>query len=506
MRSSERSESIWESSEPQQEFVPLREDLEVEVCIVGAGLAGLSTGYQLTRAGRTVVVLDDNAVAGGETGQTTAHLASAMDDRFTALERMHGAEGSRLAYESHQAAIEEIDRIVREEHIDCDLVRLDGYLFLAPGDDPARLDEELRAAQRAGFHDAQRLEGVPFRGMESAACIRFPRQGRFHPLLFARGLALAVHQRGGHIFTGSHVVEIEGGPTVAVRTSDGHTVRAGAVVVATNSPINTMVAIHSKQHPYRSYAVAMRVTGEIPDALYWDTADPYHYVRLQELPGGQALIVGGEDHRTGQQPDRDPYASLIDWTRGRFPVREELGRWSGQVLEPVDGISYIGRSPESGDNVYVITGDSGQGMTSSTLGGMLVRDLILGLENPWEKLYDPSRITLQAESLAEYAKGNLEVAGHYGEWIAGAFTADDAESIPPGSGAVLRRKGKAIAAYRDTAGVLHERSAVCTHLGCIVHWNAEETSWDCPCHGSRFATDGAVLNGPAPYPLEETGD
>lgn len=504
MRSSESSESIWESTDPQQELVPLREDLRADVCVVGAGLAGLSAAYQLTREGLRVVVLDDNAVGGGETGQTTAHLASAMDEGFAALERMHGPGGARLAYESHQAAIEEIDRIVRDEAIVCDLVRLDGYLFLAPGDDPARLDEELGAARRAGFHDAERLERTPILALP-VPCIRFPRQGRFHPLRYTRGLVLAIHRRGGRIFTGSHVVGIDEGAEVAVRTADGHTVRAGAVVVATNSPINERLAIHSKQHPYRTYAVALRIEERaVPDGLFWDTADPYHYVRVQSLAdGGDALIVGGEDHRTGHTPQRDPHAALVEWARARFRVGDELHRWSGQVLEPVDGLGYVGRAPGGGDRVFLITGDSGQGMTNSTLGGMLLRDLIVRAENPWEKLYDPGRITLSAGSLAEYASANLEVATRYGEWITGPPAGAEVEEVPRGAGAVLRRGGKPIAAYRDGAGVLHERSAACTHLGCIVHWNAEETSWDCPCHGSRYTPTGEVLNGPASAPLAE---
>jgi glycine/D-amino acid oxidase-like deaminating enzyme/nitrite reductase/ring-hydroxylating ferredoxin subunit len=507
MRSSEQSESIWEASEPQQEFVPLNEDMRVDVCVVGAGLAGLSAAYELTRAGRTVVVLDDNAVAGGETGQTTAHLASAMDEGFVALERMHGPEGARLAYESHQAAIEEIQRISEEEEIECDLVRLDGYLFLAPGDDPAELEEELAAARRAGFGDAERLERVPISTLDPTPCLRFPRQGRFHPLRYARGLARAVHQRGGHIFTGSHVVEIEGGADASVRTREGRTVRAESIVVATNSPINTWVAIHSKQHPYRSYAIALRLEGDTPpDALYWDTADPYHYVRLQHVDGEPVLIVGGEDHRTGETPGRDPFDELLAWTQSRFSVGEVLHRWSGQVLEPVDGLGYVGRSPGNDDNVFLITGDSGQGMTNSTLGGMLVRDLILGVENPWARLYDPSRITLRLDPVAAYGRANLEVAMHYGEWVTGAVISRKVDDIAPGSGAVVRRTGKPIAAYRDSAGALHMRSAVCTHLGCIVHWNQKETSWDCPCHGSRFAPTGEVLNGPASAPLAEADE
>lgn len=500
MKSSERSESVWKATVPLPEFSPLTQDLQADVCIVGAGIAGMTTAYLLTKAGRRVVLLDDNAVGGGETGQTTAHLASAQDDRFTEIERLHGEEGSRLAYESHQAAIERIGSIAQEEGIDCDYERLDGYLFLAPEHGPELLDEELAAAHRAGFTDVERLPRAPLDFFDTGPCLRFPRQGQFHPLKYLHGLARAIEQGGGQIFTGTHAASIQGGSEARVETSDGRVVRADAVVVATNSPVNDKVAIHTKQAPYRTFVIGARVPrSSVPHALYWDTADPYRYVRLQTTDQGEVfLIVGGEDHKTGQEDDAPArYQRLEAWTRARFPMIEEVAlRWSGQVMEPADAMAFIGRNPLDADNVFIATGDSGQGMTHGTIAGMLISDLILGRQNPWEKLYDPSRVTLSSSAVLEFAKENLNVAAQYTDWLEGGEVASP-EEIPLGMGAVMQRGGAKVAVYRDETGVVIERSAVCTHLGCIVSWNSGERSWDCPCHGSRFAPTGEVLNGPA---------
>ena len=498
---------VWDVAAAPAEFVPLREDLSADVCVVGAGIAGMSVAYFLAQAGRKVIVLEDKAVGAGTTGVTTAHLASAMDDRFFNLERLHGRDGARLAYESHQTAIERIGQVAEREGIDCDYVRLDGYLFLGPGDSRDTLEREAEAARRAGFSDAVLLDRIPGATFDSGPCIRFPRQGRFHPLKYLNGLAHAVHQHGGRIFTGTHVAEVKGGDDARVRTRDGFTVRAGAVVVATNSPINDRVVIHTKQAPYITYAIAARLEGDAaPDALLWDTADPYHYVRLQEVEREgdryRVVIVGGEDHHTGHDPTPSGrFDALEAWTRERFPVGEVEFRWSGQVYEPVDYLGFIGRNPADDDNVYVVTGDSGQGITHGTIAGLLISDLVLGLENPWTSLYDPGRVNLRAAG--EFVRTNLHVAEHYLEWVRGSDAeVGTAEEIAAGSGAVVRRGGAPIAVYRDEDGVAHECSAVCTHLGCIVHWNDAEKQWDCPCHGSRFGPKGEVLNGPATTPLK----
>ena len=291
-------------------------------------------------------------------------------------------------------------------------------------------------------------------------------------------------------------MRIKGGGNAQVETSRG-VIKAGSIVVATNSPVNDLVAIHTKQAAYRTYVIGAVVDrGSVPQVLLWDTTDPYHYVRVQTADDHDVLIVGGEDHKTGQANDGDErFARLEAWTRERFAqMRRVAYRWSGQVMEPVDSLALIGRNPLDSDNVYVATGDSGNGMTHGTIAGMLITDLIMGRQNPWKDLYDPSRKTLGA--IKEFAKENLNVAAQYADLVTPGEV-DDVVQIPKNEGAILRRGAAKIAVYRDASGQLHERSAVCSHLGCVVQWNSLEKSWDCPCHGSRFHWDGHVVNGPA---------
>jgi Rieske Fe-S protein len=261
--------------------------------------------------------------------------------------------------------------------------------------------------------------------------------------------------------------------------------------------VNDIVTIHTKQAAYRTFVVGLPVSrGSVPRALYWDTPDPYHYVRLVPGTEGDVLIVGGEDHKTGQEDDAEErFARLIAWTRERFPTTgDAVYSWSGQIMEPIDGMAFIGRNPGDARNVYIATGDSGNGMTHGTIAGILLTDLILGRDNPWATLYDPSRITLRAAS--EFAKENLNVAVQYADLVTGGEI-DSTDQLASDTGAVLRRGLNKIAAYRDPNGQLHELSAVCPHLGCIVQWNSTEKTWDCPCHGSRFEAQGNVINGPA---------
>jgi glycine/D-amino acid oxidase-like deaminating enzyme/nitrite reductase/ring-hydroxylating ferredoxin subunit len=493
-----RTDSLWMVTRPPRAMPPLERDLVTDVCVIGAGIAGITVGYLLAQAGRRVVVLESSLIGGGETGRTTAHLSHALDDGYHVLERLHGSEGARLAAASHSAAIDRIEAIVREEKINCDFERLDGYLFVPPGESPDILDAELEAAHRAGLTDVQRLGRTPITSWDSGPCLRFPRQGQFHPLSYLNALVDAIERMGGRIFGNTHVTGVEAGPPATVTTSSQRIVTADFVVCATNTPIIDWLVIHSKQPAYRTFAIGARMpSGSVPRALYWDTADPYHYVRL----AGDVLIVGGEDHKTGQEDDGiDRFARLEQWSRERFPIGAVEYRWSGQVMEPVDGLAYIGRNPGDKGHIFVATGDSGHGMTHGTIAGMLIRDLILSRPNEWQALYEPSRKSVR--SAAEYVRENLNVAKQYVDYITpGEVRSED--EIRPGEGAVVRHGLKKLAVYRDEAGTLHRASAVCPHLGCIVHWNSLERSWDCPCHGSRFGVDGSVLNGPAVGGLEE---
>ena len=489
-------------------YPKLAEDIKADVCIVGAGIAGITTAYLLAREGKSVVVLDDGSVGGGQTERTTAHLASVIDDYYFEIERLHGEDGAKLAAASHTAAIDLIENIVAQESIECEFERIDGYLFLPAGESSDLLERELNAAQRAGLSDVERVHRAPMDHFDTGPALRFPRQGQFHPLKYLGSLASAIVRNEGRIFTGTHAAKINGGSPAHVLTSDGLTVTSAAVVVATNTPINDLVAIHTKQAAYLTYVIGARIPcASVKKALYWDTLDPYHYVRVQSgtLAGSaihskelshDILIVGGEDHKTGQSDDAgDRYIRLEAWARERFPmIQEVVSRWSGQVMEPVDGLAFIGRNPLDSDNVFVATGDSGMGMTHGTIAGTLLTDLIIGRQNEWETLYNPSRKTLRAA--VEFAKETSNMASQYSDWLTRGDVSSPKE-IAPGTGAVLRRGLKKLAVYRNEDGQLQEFSAACTHLGCVVNWNSSERTWDCPCHGSRFDKDGRVVSGPA---------
>jgi glycine/D-amino acid oxidase-like deaminating enzyme/nitrite reductase/ring-hydroxylating ferredoxin subunit len=499
----ERSVPLWATTGEVKDGPALAEDAEAEIVVVGAGIAGLSTAYELARAGSRVVVLDRGPIGGGMTARTTAHLTSAIDDLYSELIRVRGLDEARQSYASHAAAIDRIEEIQRQERIDCDFRRVDGYLFPARDGDAAVLEREHAAAHEAGFAGAQWVDRAPLPGTGTGRALRFPGQGRFHPLKYLDGLARCIREAGGRIFGHTPVVAVaEENGGVVVRTAAGQTVRGRSAVVATNSPINDRIVIHSKQAPYRTYVVAGLVPrGSVEDALFWDTADPYHYVRLQ--PGGEDgldwLIVGGEDHKTGHAQDAEERLQRLEaWARERFPsLRGVTHRWSGQVMEPVDAAAFIGLN-HGNTNVYIATGDSGEGITHGVIAGMLLRDLILGRENAWADLYDPRRVS--PRGVGQFLRENLGVAANLAEHVTGGEVAS-VDELRPGQGAVLRQGLGKIAAYRDENGHLHVRSATCTHAGCVVHWNPFEQCWDCPCHGSQFAIDGTALSGPASSPL-----
>lgn len=504
------SVSTWMDTVQMPTFSTLLEDIDVDICIIGGGLAGLTTAYLLLQAGRKVCVLEGFEIGSGQTGRTTAQFTTALDERYFMLEKHHGEKGARLAAESHSAALKKVSEIIQKENIECDLEKINGYLFNAH-DDPnytlqsnrdkshEYLNIELEAVLRAGLSEVYMTERVPLSSFDPGPALCFPDQLQLHPLKYLSGLAQAIIRKGGQIFTNSHVIEVQGGEAAYVRLQNDHIVTCESIVVATNSPINDLVAIHTKQASYRTYVIGVEVPkGSIIKGLYWDTEDPYHYVRLEKSDkhSYEVLLVGGEDHKTGQNDNPEhSYTRLENWTRKKFPMSGRvLYRWSGHVMEPVDGLAYIGHNPMDSDNVYVVTGHSGNGMTYSTIAGMLLTDMIIGKENPWESLYNPSRISLS--TVGTYLKENANTLVQYKDWLT-EKQFGDLENIEDGEGIVYRDGLHIIAAYKDNYGNLELNSAVCPHLGGIVHWNKAEKSWDCPCHGSRFDCHGKVLDGPA---------
>lgn len=500
----ERSVSVWMPVPPIPGH-PVEDSRPCDLVVIGAGMAGLSVAYEALLKGRQVTVLDRGAIASGMTARTTAHLASALDDFYSEFISRRSEDETRLLHDSLVAAIDRIEEITRQESIECDFTRCDGYLFLGEGDEIDILEKEIKACHQIGFTGVDWADRAPMPSFDTGRCLRFPGQARFHPLKYLQGLARSVLTKGAVLRPHTIVESVtQTGDEVAVKIANGQTILAADVVCATNSPIVGPTTLHTKQAPYRTYAMAFSVPKRaVTDALYWDTLDAYHYVRLQEGETADFLIVGGEDHKTGEADDaRVRFAGLEAWTRQRFaPVGEITHRWSGQVLEPVDFAGFVGRHPGH-SHIYLVTGDSGQGITNGALAGLLIPALIESGDHPWRKLYDPGRVAVKAAGtfLAE----NVTAVKGMAEHLSGPLLPSE-EKLGPGEGGLVGGGISPVAAYRDEDGVVHRLSSSCTHVGCTVHFNSFERCWDCPCHGSHFAVDGEALNAPATAPLGRSG-
>ena len=496
--------SFWYEDAGLEKRPALTEDTSCDLVVIGSGIAGLSTAYEAARWGWKVVVIDRQEMIGGVmTPRTTAHLASELDDYYHYLIKAVGEEDARLYHESQVAAINRIEAICLDEGIEADFTRLDGLLVPAEAGHFAELEKEYDACRAIGVK-VEWTEEAPVPLPQGTRALRFPDQARFHPLKYVRGLIGAIEQREGRIHGSTvYVDHREQDGSVVVETESGPRITAKAAVFATNSPVNDKVTLHTKQVPDRTYVIAGPVPkGSVTDVLLWDTLDAYHYVRLQPLGSGDdLLIVGGEDHRTGEATDMDErFAHLHAWTRERWPSFGEVHyRWSGQVLEPVDFIPYSGRNPGN-DNIYVHTGDSGQGMTNGVAGALNIAAMLFEQKARFAEILDPSRKPKAGTSLAEFVKGRADDVKNLTEYVTGGDIGS-VDELKPGEGAIIRRGAKKIAAYRAEDGTVIERLATCTHVGCIVHWNPLEKCWDCPCHGSWFRPDGSVINGPAIRPL-----
>ena len=498
----ERSRSLWMDVEVAADAPMLDRAASADTVIIGGGIAGLSTAYELSGQGQKVIVLDRGRIGHGMTARTSAHLSANNDDGFKTFIERRGEKLARDYYQSQAAAISRMETIQAAESIDCDFRRVDGFLFPGPQTSQSEIDEEREASEKAGM-PVEAAVGLPFRGHKKTRCLRYPDQATFHPTKYLRGLVHCIAARGGTLFSDTPVVALEEDDDgVAVTTENGFKVRARNAVVATNSPINDRVALHSRQAPYRTYAMALMLPRRsLPDALYWDTLDPYHYVRIHPGKDTDYLIVGGADHKSGEADDAEiRYEALEAWIRNLVP---KLGgvthRWSGQVMDTIDYSSFTGRNPGN-RNIHVHTGDSGQGITHGVVASLIIASAIMQGRDLWQDLYAPDRKT--ASALSTFLSENITAIKNLAEYVAPGEVGS-LDEIGPGHGAIVRLGMKKVAAYRDEDGRIHARSAVCTHLGCHLHWNSFERCWDCPCHGSQFSIDGAVLNGPAIHPLEE---
>lgn len=495
----------WHASGAIRPFPRLRRNLETDVVVIGGGMTGITAAYLLRRAGRRVVLLERGRLASTDTGHTTAHLTCLLDTPITELVRSFGEDHARAAWDAGLAAIAQIDECVRAERIDCDFAWVPGYLHASVNeavrpDDEAFLKEEAATAAGLGF-DAQFMERVPL--MDQPGML-LSGQARFHPRRYLAALVQAITaDEDGAIFEHTAADEVSGAPLVV--TAGSHHISCDHVIMATHNPAPGRTSwlgatlLQTKLSLYSSYVVAARVeTDRVPDALFWDTADPYHYLRTERRQGFDCVIYGGEDHKTGQAEDgAGRFERLAADLEGLAPGASVTHRWSGQVIETADGLPFIG---ETAPRQFIATGFAGNGMTLGTLAGLMACDYVTGRANPWAGLFDPGRTNLLA-GVWNYLRENKDYPYYLvRDRFAGAegrLTRD----VPRGSGRILERKDGRVAAYRAPDGAVHLLSPTCTHMGCLVRWNDAERTWDCPCHGSRFEPTGEVLSGPAQAPL-----
>jgi glycine/D-amino acid oxidase-like deaminating enzyme/nitrite reductase/ring-hydroxylating ferredoxin subunit len=497
--------SPWRDGESRR-YESVIHDEHFDVLVVGGGITGLTAAYLLKRSGKRVAVCERDRLGAGDTGATTAHLTYATDLPLKDLEQTFGREGAKLAWQGGEIAIALIESIVERERGDCEFKRVPGY-YHAPldqeDDKRTELRETARLAEELGF-SAKFLSSAP--GVNRAA-VEFAEQARFHPLHYLAGLASAIDGDGSRVFEAAAVEQVESDP---LRVQVGSSWLSGDyLVVATHVPLMglagliTSTVLQTKIYPYTSYAVAAEVpTGSLPEGLFWDTANPYQYLRVDRQAGRELVILGGEDHKTGQESDTEErFDQLEAALRKRIPNAVAFSRWSGQVIETNDGLPYIG---ETAERQFSATGFSGNGMTFGTLAGLMACDAALGRENPWKGLFAPERMQVRG-GLWDYVKENSDYPWQLLKGWVGKHARKSPDDLHPGEGEVLLVDGARVACACDAEGHRHEVSAVCPHLGCLVDWNSAEATWDCPCHGSRFHADGTLLAGPAESGLAPVG-
>ncbi|KAL6712235.1 hypothetical protein ACN47E_000112 [Coniothyrium glycines] len=512
-------------------FSKLDRDLEADVCIIGAGISGVSTAYELVTRGLNVILIEGREVLSGETGRTSGHLASDLDDGYTAIAKKHGDKGAKAAAESHTWALNRVGELSKQLGIDCEYRQLPGYDF---SQYPKSDTEEHASDIRSLIEDGQKArelglsteykEGFKLRGwqgtIDQSDAVIYSHQATFHPTKYVVGLLEFLKQQSNFsCYTNTRCVDMEekgieilgmGHKDVFVKTADGHTIKCADAVEATCVPLQKLSVIAQEEF-YRTYCIAIRVPkGSVEDALFYDSAEVYKYVRLTACDEkDDYMVVGGGDHKVGQGDTVAPFTKLEEWTRARFPQATTIDyKWSGQIFEPVDYMAFIGKN-QGNKHIYIITGDSGNGLTHGVLAGKLIADSITEQPNSWIAAYDPKRVVSIAKSLGSMISHDLQINAQYKRFAQTDIT--DIEDLVPGEGGVLNTtiSGKPLAVYKDEGGQVHKFSALCPHLKGVVCWNSTEKSWDCPVHGSRFSKDGIQLCGPAKMglePADESGE
>ena len=495
----EANPSLWVGTTDATRFHELHGDMEADVVVVGAGIAGLTAAVLLKNDGRRVVVVDAGRVAAGVTGYTTAKLTVLHGLVFDDLASAFGDEGAAKYADANVAGMATVADLAVRHGIDCDLERRPAYTYTT---DPSMVDKitaEVAAAQRIGLVAEFTTDtDLPY---PVEAAIRVADQAQFHPRKYCIGLARAIDGGGSAVFERTRATSIdEEGERCTVDTDHGR-ITAGFVIQATHLPISDKGGFFARTHPERSYALSARLDGPVPQGMYLSVDSPTRSVRSARMDGEEVVILGGEGHKVGQDPDtRERYAALEEWGRRHFQIRSIDYRWSAQDYVPADHVPFVGPVAPGPARVFVATGFKKWGMSNGSAAGVMLADRIAGRENPFADFFDSNRLNLK-QSVTDLIKENANVVKRFVGDRLKTETRSVAD-LAQGEAAVLTEGDHRVAAYRDPAGAVHAVSAVCTHMGCTVTWNTAETTWDCPCHGSRFTCDGEVIQGPAVKDLE----
>jgi len=532
MGTSGETDAVWIHKEPysnRPKFPKLSQDLETDVCIVGSGISGISIAYELVTRGVNVVMVEAREILSGETGRTSGHLANDLDDGYTAIAKKHGESGARVAAESHTWALNRVGEISKQLGIECEYRHLPGYdISQYPkgqkehDDDMKEIKADGEKAKELGINTTYQ-EGFAIKGWEGSVdqrdAVIYPGQATFHPTKYLVGILKFLKQQPNfQCYTNTRVIDLDekgieilglGHKEVLVKTETGQTIKCRDAVEATCVPLQKLSVIAEEEY-FRTYCIAIRVQkGSVEDCLLYDSADAYKYIRLTECSESEDyLVVGGGDHKVGQGDTLEPLKELEAWTRERFPQATSCDyKWSGQVFEPVDYMAFIGKN-QGKKHTYIVTGDSGNGLTHGVLAGKLIADEITETPNPWTDLYNPKRLASIAKSLPSMVSHDVQINAQYKRFA--QTDIQDIEDLITGEGGVLNTKtDKPLAVYKDDSGKVHKFSAVCPHMKGVVCWNRLEKSWDCPVHGSRFSKDGVQLCGPAKSnlnPADQTGE
>jgi glycine/D-amino acid oxidase-like deaminating enzyme/nitrite reductase/ring-hydroxylating ferredoxin subunit len=498
-----RPVSLWLATTPETDFPAMGKDVTVDVAVIGGGIAGISTAFLLKRAGLTVAVVEAGRVVESVTGNTTAKVTALHSLIYDHLVSQFGEDGARQYADAQTAAIEKIASLVEEHKISCDFRRTPAYTYTEAEEDVDQIRAEVEAALRLGL-PASYVETTPL-PFPVRGAVKFDNQAQFHPRKYLLALVEKIPGNGSHVFEETRALDVEDGDPCRVKTNGG-TLTAKSVVITTHFPFKDPNIYFAAMHPGRSLVLGCRLNTPVPEGTYIGTGEDMHSFRSNPAEdGGEIWMVGGEKFKTGQDGDiEERFKRLETYARARFDVRSIEYRWATQDNFTVDRVPYIGKLSAGSQNLYVATGFCGWGMTNSHVAAMLVTDMIRGRENPWAEVFDPSRFK-PVTSAKDFISENLNVAKEFMADRIEAPELDDLGKLPAGRGEVVEWKGEKVAIYKDDHGLVYSCSAKCTHMGCIVHWNNAEKSWDCPCHGSRFNFDGRVIQGPANQDLEPVG-